>query len=70
MPTELGEAIYSGKRMFIRYIDKDGEQTERWITPLQVTGLADYIYLQAYCHLRKAERSFRLDRIVEVSVEG
>ena len=70
LPTELGEAIYSGKRMFIRYIDKDGEQTERWITPLQVTGLADYIYLQAYCHLRKAERSFRLDRIVEVSVEG
>lgn len=69
LPTELGEAIYSGKRIFIRYVDKNGEQTERWITPKQVTGLADYIYLQAYCHLRQAERSFRLDRIVQVNVE-
>ncbi len=58
LPTELGEAIYSGKRLFIRYMDKDGEHSERWVTPRQVIGLADYIYLQAYCHLREAERSF------------
>lgn len=70
LPTGLGEAIYGGKRMFIRYVDKDGEQTERWVTPRHVIGLADYIYLQAYCHLREAERSFRLDRIVQVSVEA
>jgi len=69
LPTELGEAIYSNKRMFIRYMDGEGEETERWITPKQVMGLSDYIYLQAYCHLRNAERSFRLDRIVEVMVE-
>ena len=37
---------------------------------MQVLGLSDYIYLQAYCHLREAERSFRLDRIVEVRVEA
>ncbi|HUG33598.1 MAG TPA: exonuclease domain-containing protein [Anaerolineales bacterium] len=70
LPTELGEAIYSNKRMFIRYVDGDGEETERWITPRQVTGLKDYVYLQAYCHLREDERSFRLDRIVHVEVEG
>jgi len=69
LPTELGEAIYSNRRLFIKYIDGDGEETERWITPKQVMGLADYIYLQAHCHLRKAERSFRLDRIVQVMVE-
>ncbi len=69
LPTELGEAIYSGRRLLIRYVDKDGETTERWITPHQVTGLADYIYLQAYCHLRQADRSFRLDRIVDFTVE-
>ena len=56
--------------MFIKYVDGDGEETERWITPKQVTGLKDYIYLQAYCHLREDERSFRLDRIVHVEVEG
>jgi DNA polymerase-3 subunit epsilon len=69
LPTELGEAIYSNKRIFIRYVDGDGNETRRWITPRQVMGLADYVYLQAYCHLRDAERNFRLDRIVEVRVE-
>lgn len=69
LPTELGEAIYGGKRIEITYIDKDGEQTRRWITPIQVIGLQDYIYLRAYCHLREDERTFRLDRIVKVRVE-
>jgi len=69
LPTELGEAIYSNKRIFIRYVDGDGKQSERWITPKQVMGLSDYVYLQAHCHLRNAERNFRLDRIVEVKVE-
>ncbi len=70
LPTELGEAIYSGRRIFITYVDGDGGRTERWVTPLQVLGLADYIYLQGYCHLRNAERMFRLDRIVEARVEA
>ena len=69
LPTELGEAIYSNKRMLIKYVDGDGEQTERWITPKQVMGLKDYVYLLAYCHLRNDERSFRLDRITQVQVE-
>jgi len=69
LPTELGEAIYSNKRMFIRYVANDGRESERWVTPKQVTGLNDYVYLQAYCHLRNEERSFRLDRIVSVKVE-
>jgi DNA polymerase-3 subunit epsilon len=70
LPIELGEAIYSGRRLLITYIDGEGETTTRWITPRQVLGLADYIYLQAFCHLRGDERSFRLDRIVELRVEA
>jgi predicted DNA-binding transcriptional regulator YafY len=70
LPTELAEALSSGKRLHITYVDGDGKQTQRSITPIQVLGLADYIYLRAYCHLRKAERSFRLDRILEVNVES
>src|SRR5512147_1656234 len=65
LPTELGEAIYSQKRLLIRYVDGDNNQTERWITPKQVMGLSDYVYLKAHCHLRNAERNFRLDRIIE-----
>jgi len=69
LPTELSEAINSGKRLFIKYMDKGGEISERWISPKEVLGLADYIYLKAFCHTRNAERSFRLDRIIEVAVE-
>ncbi|MBN1454232.1 MAG: WYL domain-containing protein [Anaerolineales bacterium] len=69
LPTELAEAIQSGKRLRISYVDGKGQRSKRWITPYQVIGLADYLYLQAYCHLRNAERSFRLDRIVEIGVE-
>jgi DNA polymerase III subunit epsilon len=69
LPTELGEAIYSNKKLFIRYVDGEGEETQRWVTPKQVMGLSDYVYLQAHCHLRNAERNFRLDRIIEVRVE-
>ncbi len=69
LPTDLGEAIYSGRRVQITYIDKGGEKTQRWVTPIQVIGLADYVYLRAYCHLRQDERTFRLDRIVDVRVD-
>ncbi len=69
LPTELGEAIYSNKRLLIRYVDGEGNETERWITPKQVLGLKDYVYLQAHCHLRNDERNFRLDRIIDVKVE-
>jgi DNA polymerase-3 subunit epsilon len=69
LPIELSEAINSGRRLFIKYMDKDGEISERWISPTEVLGLADYIYLKAYCHTREAERAFRLDRIIEVAVE-
>jgi len=69
LPTELSEAIYSGRRLFIKYMDKNSEISERWISPKEVIGLSDYIYLRAFCHTRNAERTFRLDRIIEVAVE-
>jgi DNA polymerase III epsilon subunit family exonuclease len=70
LPVELAEAVAGGRRLLITYVDKKGEQTQRWVDPVQVVGLADYIYLRGYCHLRRAERSFRLDRILEVRVEA
>ncbi len=69
LPIELSEAINSGRRLFIKYMDKNGEVSERWISQVKVMGLSDYLYLQAYCHTREAERNFRLDRILNVAVE-
>lgn len=69
LPTELSEAIQSGRRLRISYVDGKGQRSKRWVTPYQVIGLSDYLYLTAHCHMRDAERSFRLDRIVEIGVE-
>ncbi len=33
-------------------------------------ALGDYFYLRAFCHLRQAERTFRLDRIVAMELAG
>lgn len=70
LPTALDEAINAGKRLQITYVDKGGKRTTRVVTPLQVMGLSDYIYLRAHCHLRNDERTFRLDRIVEIRIES
>jgi DNA polymerase-3 subunit epsilon len=69
LPLELSEAINSGRRLFIKYMDKNGEVSERWISQVKVLGLSDYLYLQAFCHTKQAGRTFRLDRILDVAVE-
>ena len=69
LPPLIEEAFASKKRLFIRYVDKKGSETERWITPKQVLLLNDYIYMAAYCHLRNEERYFRLDRIAEMKLD-
>ena len=68
LPPLIQEAFASKKRLFIRYVDKKGGETERWITPKQVLVLNDYIYVVARCHLRGEDRSFRLDRITEMKL--
>jgi DNA polymerase III epsilon subunit family exonuclease len=69
LPPLIQEALASKKRLFIRYVDKQGGETERWITPKQVLELNDYIYVVARCHLRGEDRYFRLDRIVEIKLD-
>jgi DNA polymerase III epsilon subunit family exonuclease len=69
LPPLIEEALASKKRLFIRYVDRKGDETQRWITPKQVLALDDYIYVVAHCHLREEERYFRLDRIAEMKHE-
>ena len=69
LPPVIEEALQSKKRLFIRYVDRKGAASERWVSPVQVRALNDYLYLVAHCHLRDEERNFRLDRIEHMSVE-
>lgn len=70
LPPALEEALRSRRRLYLLYVDEWGGKTERWVSPLNVVLRREYIYLRAFCHLRAAERSFRLDRVLEMRVEG
>ncbi len=67
LPPFLQEALSANKVLEITYVDAKGRETARRITPLRVQAANDYVYVVAFCHLRQAERSFRLDRIVAIS---
>jgi DNA polymerase-3 subunit epsilon len=69
LPPVIEEALQSKKRLFIRYVDRKGDVSERWITPKQILALNDYLYMVAHCHLRDEERNFRLDRIEQMEIE-
>ncbi len=69
LPPALEEALRLRRKVFLRYVDGTGEQTERWVSPLDVRVERDCLYLRAYCHLRNGERSFRLDRVIEIKLE-
>jgi DNA polymerase III subunit epsilon len=69
LPPAIEEALQSKKRLFIRYVDRKGDVSERWITPKQILALNDYLYMVAHCHMRDDERNFRLDRIEQMEIE-
>ncbi len=66
LPPAIAEALQSGQRLFLKYVDVQGELSERWVTPQEVKGIGDSLSLVAFCHLRQELRQFRLDRIIEM----
>lgn len=67
LPSELVEAMQCGGTLYLRYRAGNGSVTERWVAPKRVDDRWGRRYLVAYCYLRREERSFRLDRILELS---
>lgn len=68
LPPELVEALSGRRRLQLRYVSAHQVETVREVEPLEVMPLGDYLYLRAYCHLRGDERTFRLDRIIEMAL--
>jgi DNA polymerase-3 subunit epsilon len=62
LPGSIAEALQNGRQLRILY-ENAGNQTNRLITPLYPTEHRGSTYLIAYCHLRRDQRTFRLDRI-------
>jgi DNA polymerase-3 subunit epsilon len=66
LPPEIEEALSANKAIGITYLDAKGDETSRIVTPLRVQSMNDFVYMVAFCHLRQAERNFRLDRILSL----
>ncbi|HEX4846592.1 MAG TPA: WYL domain-containing protein [Novosphingobium sp.] len=56
----------SGLALIIEYENSKKEKTQRIVTCKQLAVQGEAEYLKAYCHHRKAVRTFRVDRIVDV----
>jgi DNA polymerase-3 subunit epsilon len=70
LPPMVEQAMRAHSLLRIRYTGSDGRESERVVNPLKVTLREQATYLVAYCHLKHEERTFRLDRIVELRIEG
>lgn len=62
----LKEAIAKGADLEIRYQAAGGSVSVRRITPLSIGLFRGTAMIEAFCHLRKDKRNFRLDRILEI----
>jgi len=69
LPPAIEQAVRSQSTLRIWYKGSDGKQSERVVEPRKITLREQATYLVAYCHLKHEERTFRLDRIMELTVE-
>ncbi|MCB0183392.1 MAG: WYL domain-containing protein, partial [Caldilineaceae bacterium] len=66
---QLQQAIQAQRVVILRYHAQHNNQvTERAVEPLQLAYLDNVWVLTAWCRLRQAQRSFRLDRIDQLTV--
>ncbi|WP_346769134.1 WYL domain-containing protein [Planctomonas sp. JC2975] len=57
------EAIERRTQLDFDYVSARGDSERRTVDPLRVESVNDDWYLRGWCHLRKAVRTFRIDRI-------
>lgn len=68
LPPILDEALKKKAKVRVRYLSSAGVETERILTPKEIVFRQDSAYLSAYCDLRREDRTFRLDRIIEIQI--
>jgi DNA polymerase III epsilon subunit family exonuclease len=66
---EIGKAIEEGRVIKMEYSGGTKGKKVRAITPLGLLGKKGILYLSAFCHVDKYEKSFRLDRIERFWIE-
>ena len=67
LPLALEEALEQRCAVMMEYLDARQKRTHRVIEPLTVRRRGGELLLVAYCHMRNDRRTFKLDRVVEMT---
>ena len=68
--TAIQRALLDPVALTLTYRDQEGRETTRTVEPAGLIGTHRGWYLVAWCRLRQAPRTFRLDRILQVTATG
>ncbi|MBU2578151.1 WYL domain-containing protein [Patescibacteria group bacterium] len=68
LPCILEEVIRNGKKIYAKYLSSAGKCSERIIEPRELVYQCNSMYLVGFCHLKKEDRTFRLDRFLRVEI--
>jgi predicted DNA-binding transcriptional regulator YafY len=68
--AELRRAVRSRLKLDFSYTDAAGEATRRTVRPLLLSFLGPIWTMTAWCELRQDFRTFRVDRILDLTVTG
>lgn len=66
--TIVSQALKARKAVSFTYRAPDAEETIRTVDPVKVHVTSGEWYLQGWCHLRRAMRTFHLDRVSDVQL--
>lgn len=64
----IRDAVATGRQVKFDYLNSHGIREERKVDPLRIESVDADWYLRGWCHLRTALRTFRLDRMGNVTL--
>jgi predicted DNA-binding transcriptional regulator YafY len=70
VPSVIEQAIVARRVLWICYLDRDGNLTERDVEPIVFMAGPSGWYLVGWCRVRDAARCFRVDRIQQADITG
>lgn len=68
--ANLPAMVAAGAPLTFHYEDKDGQQSERTVTPYGWHAINGEVYFHGYCHLRQDRRTFHTERVLSVIPES
>jgi DNA polymerase III epsilon subunit family exonuclease len=67
LPLQLEEALEQKCPVMLEYLDGQENRTHRKVEPLHVRRRNGELLLVAHCHLRNSRRTFKLERVVQIT---